>query len=347
LSLSKKIKVISASLLVVLLCGACLTYYFSRGLIYKENIVADAARPFLYIPTGSNFEEVCALLVQNGLQDETSFRWVAGKMNYPNKVKAGRYKLLDKMTNIELVRMLRSGRQIPVKVTFNNIRTGAQLAGVVAAPIEADSADIARLFTDSVFLSQYHLTPQTALSLFIPNTYEILWNSSAEEFWERMDKEYKRFWNIKRSKQADSIGLTQLQVSILASIIDEETNIAEDKPIIAGVYMNRLHKGMALEACPTLKFVLGDFTITRILTKYTKIPSPYNTYLNTGLPPGVIGVPSIAAIDAVLNYTRHDYLFFCAKADFSGRHNFSRTLAQHNKYAADFHKELDKRKIYK
>ncbi|MDR3093990.1 MAG: endolytic transglycosylase MltG [Bacteroidales bacterium] len=345
--LSKKIKIIAFALLTVLVCVAGSAYYFSRGLIYRENIVADAARPFLYIPTGSSFEEVCALLVQNGLQDEASFRWVAGKMNYPNKVKAGRYKLLDKMCNIELVRMLRSGKQIPVKVTFNNIRTGAQLAGIAAASLEADSADIARLFTDSVFLSKYHLTPPTALSIFIPNTYEMLWNSSAEDFWERMDKEYKRFWNVERTKQSENIGLTPIQVSILASIIEEETNIVEDKPVIAGVYMNRLHKGMELGACPTIKFVLGDFTITRILTKYTKISSPYNTYMNTGLPPGVICVPSIASIDAVLNYTRHDYLFFCAKADFSGRHHFSRTLTQHNKYAAEFHKELNKRKILK
>ncbi|GHT24365.1 aminodeoxychorismate lyase [Bacteroidia bacterium] len=331
----------------MLVCVAGSAYYFSRGLIYKENVVTDAGCPFLYIPTGSGFDEVCTLLVHNGLQDEASFRWVADKMHYPNKVKAGRYKLLDKMTNIELVRMLRSGRQIPVKLTFNNIRTGAQLAGIAAAPLEADSADIAQLFTDSVFLSKYHLTPQTALSIFIPNTYEMLWNSSANDFWERMNKEYKRFWNAERTKQAENIGLTPLQVSILASIIEEETNIAEDKPIIAGVYMNRLHKGMELGACPTIKFVLGDFTITRILTKYTKIPSPYNTYLNTGLPPGNICVPSIASIDAVLNYTRHDYLFFCAKADFSGRHHFSRTLTQHNKYANEFQKELNKRKIYK
>ncbi|MDR0713361.1 MAG: endolytic transglycosylase MltG [Bacteroidales bacterium] len=331
-----------------LLCGAGIAVgYFAYDAIYRENVKTDAQNAFLYIPTGSDFEQVCRLLVQHGLQDETSFRRIAGRMNYPGKVKAGRYKLTDRMSNIELIRMLRSGRQIPVRVTFNNIRTGAQLAGIVAATLEADSTDIVRLFADSAFLNRFHLTPNTALSTFIPDTYELFWNTSAEEFWERMNREYKRFWNTVRTEKAKNTGLTPLQITILASIIEEETNMDSEKLIIAGVYMNRLKKNIPLQACPTARFVAGDYTLTRILKKHIEMPSPYNTYLHTGLPPGPICVPSIASIDAVLNFTRHDYLFFCAKSDFSGKHHFSRTLKQHQQYAQEYQKELDKLKIYR
>ncbi|MDR1667254.1 MAG: endolytic transglycosylase MltG [Bacteroidales bacterium] len=315
--------------------------------VFMANVKTASRQTLLYIPTGSDFEQVCRLLVSHGLQDEASFRWVAGRMNYPGRVKPGRYGLADRTSNIELVRMLRSGRQLPVKVTFNHIRTGAQLAGVAAAALETDSASVARLFADSVFLNSLHLTPHTALSIFIPNTYELLWNTSAEEFWRRMNREYQRFWNAERTKKAEDIGFTPLQVTVLASIIEEETNLHDEKLLIAGVYMNRLKRNIPLQACPTAKYVAGDFTLARILKKHTEAPSPYNTYLHTGLPPGPICVPSIASIDAVLHYTRHDYLYFCAKADFSGKHHFSRTLEQHNRYAQEYQRALNRLNIYR
>jgi UPF0755 protein len=332
----------------VLLCSSVITGYALYRRIYSANVkTGDDGHPFLYIPTGSSYEQVCDLLARGGLQNMASFKWLAGKMHYPNRVNPGRYRLTDGMNNLELIRMLRQGRQTPVKVVFHNIRTGAQLAGKVAAVIEADSAAIVRLLADSAFLLPYRLTPQTALSLFIPNTYELFWNTSAEEFIERMEKEHTRFWNDTRRQQARKNGMTPLQVSTLASIVEEETQMNSEKPAIAGVYVNRLQCGMPLQADPTLKFAAGDFTIRRILNTHKEINSPYNTYLHRGLPPGPICVPSIASLDAVLNYQKSDYLYFCAREDFSGYHNFARTLARHNVNRAAYQRALDKLKIYR
>ncbi len=318
------------------------------GYIYGDNMSpANKTEPFLYIPTGANYEQVCALLSEAGLKDTESFRRVAEKMNYPNKVKAGRYRLTEGMSNIELVRMLRSGRQIPVKVVFNNIRLMPQLAGAVALSIEADSADIVRLLTDSVYLAGFKFTPRTVPALFIPNTYEFFWNTSATGFMERMSKEHDRFWNDDRKEKARAIGLTPTQVSTLASIIEEETQMNGEKPTMAGVYLNRLRLGMPLQADPTVKYAAGDFTIKRVLNKHKEIQSPYNTYMHQGLPPGPICIPSIASVDAVLNYVKHDYLYFCAKDDLSGYHLFARTLEQHNRNAQAYQKALNKLKIYK
>jgi UPF0755 protein len=244
--------------------------------------------------------------------------------------------------------MLRSGRQIPVKVTFNNIRLNTQLSGAVTQNIEADSASLMALLTDSAYLAeQFKLTPQTILSLCIPNTYEFFWNTSAKGFLDRMAKEHERFWTESRREKARNAKLTPLQVTILASIIEEETQMDSEKPIMAGVYINRLNHGMLLQACPTLKYALGDFTIRRVLNRHMKTESPYNTYIHAGLPPGTICIPSIASIDAVLNYSKHDYLFFSAKEDFSGYHHFARTLQQHNRNSEAYKRELNKKKIYR
>ncbi|MDR1671949.1 MAG: endolytic transglycosylase MltG [Bacteroidales bacterium] len=331
---------------VIILCVLIAAGYRIYERIYAANILISDDPQFLMIPTSASFDKVCTLLLEAGLQNEASFRWTAHRMNYPDRVKAGRYRLPNGMNNIELVRMLRSGRQIPVKVTFNNIRTGAQLAGKVAVVIETDSAGIAALFSDDVFLNKHHLTPETAISVFIPNTYEFQWNTSAKQFWERMLKEHTRFWNEERRRKADAIEMTPLQVSILASIIEEETQMNDEKPMMASVYINRLQRAMPLQADPTLKFAAGDFSIRRILDKHKEIQSPYNTYLHTGLPPGPICMPSVASLDAVLNYKKSDYLYFCAKEDLTGYHNFSKTLAQHNRNAEAYQKALNKLRIY-
>jgi len=341
-------KIIGGMVFVLLVAGSVVGYRFYER-VYGVNLsVADSDRPFLYIPTNSAFDDVCRLLEEAGLHDAESFRWVAGKMNYPDKVKAGRYRLTDGMNNIELVRMLRSGRQTPVKVIFNNIRFNTQLAGAVTASIETDSASIMALLTDSVYLAEnFKLNPQTVLSLFIPNTYEFFWNTSAKGFMDRMAKEHERFWTETRRQKARDANLTPLQVSILASIIEEETQKDSEKPTMAGVYINRLNKGIPLQADPTIKYALGDFTIKRVLKQHTEIQSPYNTYLHVGLPPGPICVPSIASIDAALNYSKHDYLFFCAKEDMSGYHNFARTLQQHTRNAQAYQKALNSMRIYR
>ncbi|MDR1172138.1 MAG: endolytic transglycosylase MltG [Bacteroidales bacterium] len=341
-------KIIGIIVSVLLIAGGAVGYRFYERINGVSVSVVDKNDPFLYIPSNSTFNDVCSLLREGGLHDVESFRWVAGKMHYPDRVKAGRYRLTDGMSNLELVRMLRAGRQIPVKVIFNNIRLNTQLAGAVASSIEADSAGIMALLTDSAYFAEhFKLAPQSVLSLFIPNTYEFFWNTSAKGFVERMSKEYDRFWTENRRQKAFEAGLTPLQVSILASIIEEETQMSSEKPVMAGVYINRLNRGMLLQADPTIRYAVGDFTIKRVLNRHKEIQSPYNTYQNTGLPPGPICIPSIASIDAVLNYVRHDYLFFCAKDDLSGYHNFARTLEQHNKYAQAYQKALNKLKIYK
>jgi UPF0755 protein len=246
-----------------------------------------------------------------------------------------------------LVNLLRSGRQTPVKVTFNNIRTLNELAGKLGRQIEADSSVIITYLTDSDNLQSAGFTKENVISVFIPDTYEFWWNTSAGSFFSRMLKEYRSFWNDERLAKAKENGLDPLQVAILASIIDDEVAKPDEKPRISGVYLNRLKRGMPLQACPTIKFALNDFSITRVLKKYLVVDSPYNTYMHTGFPPGPIGCPTIEGIEAVLNAEKHDYLFFAARADFSGYHNFSRTLAEHNHYAAIYQAELNKRKIFK
>ncbi|MDR2037812.1 MAG: endolytic transglycosylase MltG [Bacteroidales bacterium] len=339
-------KILFTALLVLLITVGIFGYTVYQR-VYKPNLTVNEDSPFFFIPTGSTYDDVCILLSETGLQDMRSFRCVAEKMNYPNTLKAGRYRLTDGMNNINLVRMLRSGRQIPVKVTFNNIRLGTQLAGVVSENIEADSTDIVTLLSDSVYLLKYKLNPQTVLSLFIPNTYEFFWNTSAQGFMERMEKEHTRFWNDSRKKKAREINMTPTEVSILASIIEEETQMNSEKPTMAGVYINRIQKGMLLQADPTVKFAAGDFMIKRVLNKHKEIDSPYNTYKYKGLPPGPICIPSIASLDAVLDYQKSDYLYFCAKDDLSGYHSFARTLEQHNRNAQAYQRALNKLKIYK
>ncbi|NMC42139.1 MAG: endolytic transglycosylase MltG, partial [Bacteroidales bacterium] len=271
----------------------------------------------------------------------------ARKKNYPAHIKPGRYSVKGKMSYNAFVNMLRSGRQAPVKVTFNNIRSVYELAGKVGRQIEADSSSLAGFLSYAGNYGRDGFTRENVISIFIPDTYELYWNNSAEGFYNRMLKEFNRFWNGERKQKAEALDLTPVEVSILASIVDDEVAKAEEKPRIAGVYLNRLRRGMLLQACPTIKFALNDFTITRVLKKHMEVDSPYNTYKHKGLPPGPIGCPSKEGIDAVLNAEKHDYLFFAAKADFSGYHNFSRTLTEHNRYASEYQRELDRRKIFK
>jgi UPF0755 protein len=249
------------------------------------------------------------------------------------------------MNNKELVLLLRSGKQTPVRLTLNNIRLKENLAGLVSGSLEIDSAEFLELILDDETMKPYGLDGENSLSLFIPNTYEFYWNTPAEKFLEKMGKEYNKFWNEQRRNQAKSIGLTPSKVSVLASIVEQETKQIDEKDEVAGVYMNRIRKGWKLEADPTLVFALGDFTVRRVLNAYKQIDSPYNTYLYQGLPPGPICMPSVSSVDAVLNYTRHDFLFFCASVDSPGFHCFAKTYEQHKVNARKFQKELNKRNI--
>jgi UPF0755 protein len=281
------------------------------------------------------------------VKNKTTFEWVADRKKYERHVNPGRYKIRNRMSNNDLVNMLRAGLQEPTSLVINNVRTPEDLAVKVAEQIEPDTAAIMNLFRDKAYIESLGFNGYTILGMFIPDTYECWWNISARGFFERMKKESNRFWNLERSYKADRIKLTPNEVITLASIIENETSKTEEFRRIAGVYLNRLDKGIKLQADPTVKFALGNFGIKRVLKKHTEIDSPYNTYRYYGLPPGPICMPSVRAIDAVLNYEKHDYIYFCAKEDFSGTHNFARTLEQHNRNARLYQKALNRQRIMK
>lgn len=341
-------KKILAVVLVILVCLGGFSGWQFYSMIYTSNVGFTGEDKYFYIPTGSEFQEVSNALVSDGiLINQASFDWVAEQKNYKLNIKPGRYKLEAGMSNNQLVNLLRSGEQDPIKVTFNTVRFKEDLAGKVGAFIEADSTEIIDLLNDDAFVSKYGFNTTTFLTLFLPNTYEFWWNTSAEQFVDRMAKEYKKFWTADRKQKASALGLSQSEVSILASIVQKETNKNDEKPTVAGVYLNRLKKGMLLQADPTLVYANRDFTARRVLNRHKKIDSPYNTYKYKGLPPGPICLPSISSIDAVLNAKSHNYLYFCAKADGSGYHTFASTYSEHLKNAREFQRELNRRKVYR
>jgi UPF0755 protein len=332
------VAVLILAILIILECRML----FRNGVFYK----GDGST--LLIPTGANYEQVLDSIYANlNIKNKNLFEWISRKKSYPELIKPGRYVISRNMTYFRFINILRSGLQTPVDVTINNVRTIWQLAARVGNDIEADSAQLARFLGNPANYSIDGFRKENIISIFIPNTYEFYWNTSASGFYNRMLKEYRKFWTAERTGKARSKNLTPIEVSTLASIIDAETTNSSEKPRIAGVYLNRLKLGMPLQSDPTIRFALNDYTITRVLRKQLQTESPYNTYLHAGLPPGPIGCSSVDGIDAVLNAEKHDYLYFVAKADFSGSHNFSRTLAEHNKYASEYQKELDKRKIFK
>lgn len=341
----KILLIIIFTLFVVGVAGA----YWLWNQIYGPNVLVEKEEPvYIFIPTGSSFEDLKDTLYYNDLiRDRRSFEWVAERKNLQNRVKAGKFAVSPDMSNDALINRLRAGEQVPVDVTFNNIRTKESLAGRISEALEVDSTQLVRLLNDTNFLKRFGKKPETALSLFIPNTYQFFWNTDAEKFVDRMKKEYDIFWNSERRAKAENIGLTPDEVVVLASIVQEESNKNDEKARIAGVYMNRIKSDWPLQADPTLKFALDDFTIRRVLDEHKEIDSPYNTYKNLGLPPGPICIPDIASVDAVLDYELHGYYYFCAKDDLSGYHVFSATLTQHNINAKKYHNALNRLKIYR
>ncbi len=340
-------KILLALLAIILIASTVIGYdYYKR--IYAPNVVISLDEDYFYIPTGSQFSEVVRGLHDNGfIVNTSSFEWLSEQKLYHQNVKPGRYRIFNGMSNNELINLLRSGEQDPVKVSFNHIILPEHLAGKITRNIEADSAKIHSMITSAEWAGKYGFNSHTFMTMFIPNTYEMWWNTPEEDLMARMASEYKRFWNDERKAKAAKIGLSQSEVSILASIVQRETNKNDEKPTVAGVYYNRLKKGMLLQADPTLVYAVGDFTIRRVLNKHKKVDSPYNTYIHKGLPPGPICLPSIQSIDAVLNVEDHDYIYFCAKPDGSGYHSFARSYSQHLKNAREFQRELNRRKVYK
>ncbi len=340
------LKVIISLLLIIIVGGGIAAWRLYHA-IYQPNIfLGERQTTHIFIPTGSTFNDVKAILYQNGMIINTNtFEWLAEKKNYRNNIRPGRYLIHEDMGNNELINLLRSGQQDPVMLTFNNIRQKEQLAGVLARQIEADSLSILKLLNDAEFLHQYGKTPETAKLLFIPNTYEFFWNTSAEQLMTRMHREYNAFWNEQRIQKAQAINLTPAEIGTLASIIQLETSKPDEYARMAGVYINRLNRNMKLQADPTVIFAVGDFSIRRVLNRHLETDSPYNTYMYAGLPPGPIALPETRVIDGVLNHESHQYLFFCARDDFSGYHAFARTYSQHLANARRYHQALNRRNI--
>ena len=267
--------------------------------------------------------------------------------DFDQNIHTGRYAIRPNDNVYHVYSRFSRGYQEPMNLTIGSVRTLDRLARSIGKQLMIDSAEIASQLFDSTFLAQMGYTNITLPSLFIPETYQVYWDMSVDEFFKRMKDEHERFWNKDRLAQATAIGMTPEEVSTLASIVEEETNNNEEKPMVAGLYINRLHQDMPLQADPTIKFALQDFGLRRITNEHLKVNSPYNTYINTGLPPGPIRIPSKKGIDSVLNYTKHNYIYMCAKEDFSGTHNFASNYADHMANARKYWKALNERKIFK
>ena len=327
--------------------GISLTFYFYQVFFSANTLIESDKAYLLEIPSNSVYKNVVDKLYEERvINDALSFSFVAKILGYQEAVKPGLYQIEPKMNNLQLVRMLRSGQQTPVRVTFNTVRTQEELAEKISVNLEVSKEQVLKLLQDSVYIRKFGFEEETVMSLFIPNTYEFWWNTSAEELFERMHKEYQSFWTEARSQKAQDLGLSKEEVSTLASIVQAESQKSDERPRIASVYLNRLRIGMPLQADPTLVFAAGDFTIKRLTAKQMAIDSPYNTYKYAGLPPGPINLPDINSLDAVLNYEKHSYLYFCAKEDFSGYHSFAVGYDEHLSNARRYQRALNAANIY-
>lgn len=335
------------TLFYIILAAAIALTVFLWATVLRHNVrVEEPVR--IYVPTGSDFKALTDTLASNGiLRSRSSFVLTSRLKSFGRSVKPGSYIIEPGMSNNNIVNILRSGRQSPVNVTFNNIRTLEELAGKIGRQIEADSVSLSLFLNDEVNYTDDGFNRSTLISVFIPDTYQLYWSVDARGFYRRMLKEYRDYWTVERMALAEGHGLSPAEVSVLASIVDEEASRADEKPRIAGVYINRLRQGMPLQADPTVKFAVNDFSLRRILNKHLEVDSPYNTYKYAGLPPGPIRCPSRSGLESVLNAENHQFLFFVARYDGSGYHHFSRTLAEHNRYAAAYRRELNRRRIYR
>lgn len=301
----------------------------------------------LFIATGSDYSQVLNLLADGHLKNKDSFDWVAQQMSLPANIHPGHYTFKAPMSNYDLVALLRSGKQTPIKLTTRKARKKEEVAGWVSQKIEADSLSILELLSNDAKLAEMGLNSNNVLAILIPNTFEVYWNMDADKFLERMKKEYDAFWTEERIAKAKTQNLTPLEATILASIVEEESQVKSERPTIAGLYINRLNTKMKLQADPTVKFATQNFGARRVLYSDLEYDSPYNTYVYLGLPPGPICTPSINAIDAVLNAEKHDYYYMCAKPNNEIGHVFAKTNAQHAENARKYRKWLNSRGIYR
>lgn len=339
-------------LLAIVLIGLVVGGFFAYmvyGAFFTPNTAFNNEEAFVYIPTNASFPEVKERLAPL-LKDIDAFASAADKKGYAQNIKAGKYLVRKGMNNNELINTLRVNN-VPVKVAFNNQETLADLAGRISGQIEADSLSLLNAFTDKEFLAKNELDLETSLALYVPNSYEFFWNTDAEGFRSRMIKEYERFWNATRKQKAKALGMTPNEVVTLASIVHKETAKVDERPKVAGLYLNRLRTGMLLQADPTVIYAIKketgnyDTIIKRVLYKDLEVDSPYNTYKNSGLPPGPITMPDISAIDGVLNPEKHDYYYMVANVENFGYHMFASSLAQHNRNKEQYVRWINTQKI--
>ncbi|KAA1247086.1 endolytic transglycosylase MltG [Aquimarina sp. RZ0] len=317
------------------LVGGGLFAYYVYQTVFSPNTNFDSESTVLIIPTGTTYPKL-KTLIHPLLKDPFGFDKIADKKGYIKNIKAGRYILKQGLNNNEIIGVLRS-KNTPIQLSFNNQDRLEDLAGRISKQIEADSISLIKVFKDETFVKENEFTEDTALAMYIPNKYEFFWNTSAVQFRERMLKEYNRFWNKVRRAKAKEIGLSPTEVVVVASIVQKETAKVDERPRVAGVYLNRYNNGWRLDADPTVIYAIkkhrGDWeaVIKRVLYKDLELDSPYNTYKYGGLPPGPIAMPDISSIDAVLNYEKHEYYFFVANVENFGYHKFAKTIAQHNR----------------
>ena len=341
-------KILWATALLGLVIMGVIAFYIYNAM-FVANTTFNEKSIVITIPTNSNYTQVRRIL-EPYLNDLGSFDALARQKKYTSNIKAGKFRLSKNMNNNDIINTIRS-QNMPITLSFNNQGRLELLAGRVGAQIEADSADLLIAMKDTLVLNNYHFNRATALGMYLPNSYEFFWNTNSQQFVERMYKEYRRFWSQDRLSKAQALGLTPNEVTTLASIVYEESKVKAEQPIVAGVYLNRLKIGMPLQADPALKFAayqLPEYkntVIRRVLNEHKDIDSPYNTYRYSGLPPGLIAMPDLSAIDAVLNSAKHDYLYFAADPDRLGYHRFAKTLAEHNRNARAYHRYLDSQGI--
>ena len=315
--------------------------------VFGPNIGSRTQGDYLYIHTGASYEQVRTSLQQDGfVSDMGTFDILARLLKLPEHIHPGKYKIGSGMSTYHIIRLLHSGRQTPVKLVISKLRTKHDLVRLIGNSLEADSTSLTQMLNDTAYVAEFGFDTNTIMCAIIPDTYDFFWNTTADKAFRKIAKNYARFWDDTRRKEAHDQNLTPEKATIIASIVDEETNMATDKPKIASVYINRLHKNMLLQADPTVKFAVGDFTIRRIAGNMLQNPSPYNTYVHTGLPPGPICTPSASSVDAVLQAPETTYLYFCAKEDFSGYSNFASTYEEQLKNAHIYQQALNARGIH-
>ncbi len=344
----RKLTIIGLLLLAAAIVALLL--YRSYDEVYRPLALPDDGL-LLYVPSGSEASDVAELLDSLGLLESKELcMWLMERKNYRGEmVEAGKYRIAPGTSLNGLINSLRGGRdEEMIKITFHHARTLPELAGAVARYIEADSSSLAAHLKEPTTAAAFGFNAESFITMFLPDTYFMEWDSDAAAFTRRMAKEYKAFWTDERLAKAKALKLSQSEVSILASIVEAEQLLhVDERPTIAGLYLNRLRRGMKLQSDPTVIFALGDFSIRRVLTTHLTTESPYNTYRNVGLPPGPIRLPQKSSIDAVLNAEEHGYLYMCAREDFSGYHAFAKNLAEHNRNAQAYRMALNKKKIYR